>query len=317
MRRIDRIKRLNDLLRHHQGYTLLDLMALLDAGERTVRKDLYQIQQAPYNAKFWNEYRGKERLYRYKDVNYSLPLFDDSDDARKKMSEAMDAIASYKGNPQFEWLNICLMAIEHNGVSGIENVMSFDNNAYLTGIEHIGTLSDAIVNRYPIKLKYQPYGMEEQDLQVSPYHLKQYNNRWFLIGKPMGKDVIYNYALDRIKGVAHLSKPYEETDVDFGEYFDDVIGVSVNEVPVEHIVLMVDKRRYPYLQTKPLHWSQKHWQEKDTEESVCISIDVKPNHELVSTLFSFGSDIVVVSPEFLRNSIKEKLKILWDAYEKE
>lgn len=315
MKRIERIRRLNDLLKHHQGYTLLDLMALLDAGERTVRKDLCQIQQAPYKAKLWNEYRGKERLYRYKDVNYSLPLFDDQDEARKKMSEAMEAIASYKGNPHYEWLNMCLMAIEHNGLSGIESVMSFDNNAYLMGIEYIGVLADAIVNKYPIKLKYQPYGMEEQDLQVSPYHLKQYNNRWFLIGKPMGKDVIYNYALDRIKGVEHLSKAYEETEVDFAEYFDDVIGVSVNDIPVEHIELLVNKNRYPYLKTKPLHWSQKHWQEKDTEYSVCLSIDVKPNNELVSTLFSFGSDIVVVSPACLRKVMKDKVEKLRNAYE--
>ena len=317
MKRIERIKRLNDLLKHHQGYTLLDLMALLDVGERTVRKDLCQIQQAPYYAKLWNEYRGKERLYRYKDVNYSLPLFNDQDEARKKMSEAMEAISAYKGNPHYEWLNMCLMAIEHNGLAGMENVMSFDNNAYLVGIEYIGVLADAIVHKYSIKLKYQPYGLEEQDLQVSPYHLKQYNNRWFLIGKPMGKNVIYNYALDRINGVEHLSKPYEETEVDFTEYFDDVIGVSVNDVPVEHIELQVNRNRYPYLKTKPLHWSQKHWQEKDTDETVCLSIDVKPNNELVSTLFSFGSDIVVVSPESLRKVVKDKVEKLWNAYEKE
>ena len=314
MKKFERIKRLNDLLKHHQGYTLLDLMALLDAGERTVRKDLCQIQQPPYHAELWDEYRGKERLYRYKDISYSLPLFDDNDHVRDKLHDAMESIDSYKGTPQYEWLRMCLVAIENDSLMGVSGIMSFDNNAYLVGIEYIGSLTDAIANKYPVKLRYQPYGAEERGIQVNPYHLKQYNNRWFLIAKPMGKDVLYNYALDRIKGVEHLAKPYEDTDVDFSEYFDDVVGVSVTENPVEHIVLMVSRKRYPYLDTKPLHWSQKHWQERDAEEWVCLSLDVKPNKELLSLLLSFGADVVVVSPLSLRTAMAENIKKLYLVY---
>lgn len=317
MKKFDRIKRLNDLLKHHQGYTMLDLMALLDAGERTVRKDLCQIQQAPYHAELWNEYRGKERLYRYKDVSYSLPLFDDNDHVRDKLQEAMKAIAPYKNTPQYEWLRMCLAAVENGSLMGVSSIMSFDNNAYLMGIGYLGDLIDAVINKYPIRLKYQPYGRDERELQVNPYHLKQYNNRWFLVGKPIGKDWLQNYALDRIKGIEHLSKRYEDTDVDFADYFDDVIGVSVNENPVEHIEIMVSKKRYPYLETKPLHWSQKHCHEKDTDEWVSLSLDVKPNHELVTLLLSFGADLEVVAPQKLREIMASNAKLLYQMYSKE
>lgn len=317
MKKFDRIRRLNDLLKHHQGYTMLDLMALLDAGERTVRKDLCQIQQAPYHAELWNEYRGKERLYRYKDVSYSLPLFDDNDHVRDKLQEAMKAIAPYKNTPQYEWLRMCLAAVENGSLMGVSSIMSFDNNAYLMGIEHLGDLIDAIINKYPIRLRYQPYGRDERELQVNPYHLKQYNNRWFLVGKPMGKDWLQNYALDRIKGIEHLSKRYEDMDVDFADYFDDVIGVSVNENPVEHIEIMVSKKRYPYLETKPLHWSQKHCHEKDTDECVSLTLDVKPNHELVTLLLSFGADVEVVAPRKLREIMASNAKLLYQMYSKE
>lgn len=317
MKKFDRIKRLNDLLKHHQGYTLLDLMALLDAGERTVRKDLCQIQQAPYHAELWNEYRGKERLYRYKDVSYSLPLFDDNDHVRDKLQEAMKAIAPYKNTPQYEWLRMCLAAVENGSLMGVSSIMSFDNNAYLMGIGYLGDLIDAVVNKYPIRLKYQPYGRDERELQVNPYHLKQYNNRWFLVGKPIGKDWLQNYALDRIKGIEHLSKCYEDTDVDFADYFDDVIGVSVNKNPVEHIEIMVSKKRYPYLETKPLHWSQKHCYEKDTNECVSLSLDVKLNHELVTLLLSFGADLEVVAPQKLREFVASNAKLLYQMYSKE
>lgn len=307
MKRIQRLKKLNDLLKHHNGYTIIDLEVKLDAGERTIRKDLEQIQQPPYNAVFWNEYRGKERLYRYKDVEFSLPLFDENEEMKLKLDEAIKAVDELKGNPQFDWLRLCLMAVENGSVMGVGGIMSFENNAYLEGAEHLTSLADAIVNKYPIKLVYQPYGAEEQALYVHPYHLKQYNNRWFLIGRPETVNAIHNYAVDRIRLVEHLSKPFIETDVDFEEYFDDIVGVSVNDVPVETVELMVSKKRYPYIKTKPLHWSQKHIAEKDDEKYVCLTIQVKPNRELESLLMSFGPDVIVKSPEELRDSLHNKV----------
>lgn len=41
-------------------------------------------------------------------------------------------------------------------------------------------------------------------MMVSPYHLKQYNNRWFLIGKQSDYDGLTNYAIDRIDGIKEL-----------------------------------------------------------------------------------------------------------------
>lgn len=312
--KIQRIQQLNDLLREHSGHTIIELMAKLDVSDRAIRGYLDQIQKPPYNAVFWNEYRGKERLYRYKDVNFSLRLFKDKNEIKAKLDAAISALEQYVGTPQYDWLKLCLIAIENNSMDGIGNVMSFENNAELTGIEYLMDLSDAIVNKYPIRLRYKPYGTEEKYEEVYPYHLKQYNNRWFLIGKAEGKEHLRNYALDRILGVTHLSKAYIETDIDFDEYFDDVIGVSVNNVPVDEIVLMVNKKRYPYIKTKPLHWSQKHNKSKDTEDSVCITLQVKQNKELVSTLMSYAEDVTVLLPETLRETIIHKLRILNKAY---
>ena len=314
MKKILRLKKLNELLRCHQGYTVLDLMVKLDAGERTIRKDLEEIQRPPYNAEFWYEFRGKERLYRYKDLNYSLPLFDDTDEVKEKLNLAIKAIERYKGTPQYEWLKLCLIAIENGSVLGINGIMSFDNNAELVGIEYLSSLSDAIVNKYPVRLTYQPYSAEEQVLLVHPYHLKQYNNRWFLIGKAEGKEQLQNYAVDRIKRIEHLSKHYIESDIDFEDYFGDVIGVSINDTPIEKIILKVSKKRYPYIDTKPLHSTQDVIEENDADDFIVISIDVKINNELISQLLSFGPDLEVMAPESLRNSFIEKTKKMYNKY---
>lgn len=314
MKKLNCISELDNLLKYPKGYTILELLSKINVRERTLRKYLEQIQKPPYNAIFWNEYRGRERLYRYADVNFSLPLFKDKNNVKKKLNDAINVIDQYKDTPQFQWLKICLLALENDSVDGMANVMSFENNEYLEGIKHIEVITDAIINKYPIKLTYRPYNSDNQDLHVHPYHLKQFNNRWFLIGKPESVTALHVYAIDRIVSIGHLSKDYIDTDVDFDEYFDDVIGVTVNDVQVQRIELMVNIKRYPYIKTKPLHWSQKHIKEKDNEKEICIVIDVKPNKELVSLLFSFGPDIRVVSPESLWKEMQEKVGLLNDLY---
>lgn len=69
-----RLQKLNELLKHNDGYTIIDLQVLLDVEERTVRKDLTLIQSEPYNAKLVTDlYRGRMRVYKYQDTNYDLP----------------------------------------------------------------------------------------------------------------------------------------------------------------------------------------------------------------------------------------------------
>lgn len=314
MKKIHRIQKLNELLKHHSGHTLIELMAKLDVGERTIRQDLEQLQKPPYNAVFSNEYRGKERVYRYKDVSFNLPLFEDINEVKEHLDSAISAIENFQGIPQFDWLKLCLTSIENGGITGVSSIMSFESNADLEGLEHIQKICDAIVNKYPIKLIYKPYRSEEYVVYVHPYHLKQFNNRWFLIGKPDDYNGLHNYAIDRIISIEHLSKKYIETDVDFEDYFYDVVGVTVPDAPIERVELMVKKKRYPYIKTKPLHCTQKHIKEKDTEDFVCLEISVIPNRELISLLMSYGSDIVVINPVTLREQISNNVKEMYDSY---
>ena len=95
------------------------------------------------------------------------------------------------------------------------------------------------------------------------------------------------------------------TTIDFSEYFEDVIGVTLDkEAKLEKIQLKVSNSLYPYIQTKPLHGSQKTKEKGDTY--VLIELELIPNYELESLLLSFGEGIEVLSPETLRNTIKTR-----------
>lgn len=317
MNKFQRLVKLNSLLRYSEGFTVEELADRLEIGVRAVRKYLHALQEPPYNAVFGNEYRGKQHLYRYKNLGFSISFLDDDNELKDKIDSAIKIIDSkedFDRTPQDDWLKLCLLALENGRIDGAGDIMSFDNNADFNGKGHLYPLADAIKNKYPIKLSYQPYNKDVSVLYVHPYHLKQYNNRWFLFGKQEDKDDIQTYALDRIVAFEHLSKPYVENVVDFNEYFDSVIGVTVNENPVESIEIKVDKRRFNYIDTKPLHSSQIHLKSKSTDNYEFITIKVKINNELISTLLSFGPDIEVVAPEDLRKIMRDKIEKMYRDY---
>ena len=103
--------------------------------------------------------------------------------------------------------------------------------------------------------------------------------------------------------------PYKESDVDFEEYFDDVIGVTVPEhhEPV-NVVMRVSNNRFNYIKTKPLHLSQRVVSEDKNHTT--ISINVKITKELIALIHSFGPDIEVVSPVSLRAEIAKNIRAL-------
>lgn len=94
--------------------------------------------------------------------------------------------------------------------------------------------------------KLPSFGKDVRTVVVSPYHLKQYNNRWFLVAKRKDFDKMSNYAIDRIEGIKETTRTFEplDNDFDFEEFFSDVVGVSVVEgAPVENVICTLPTRR--------------------------------------------------------------------------
>ncbi len=235
------------------------------------------------------------------------------------MHDALLLLKRFQGVPQFDWLEDvenCLYSTSKLG-ENIKSVVSFQHNPYLRGMTSFYQLVfDAIVNKRVIEMVYHPFGKEVRTVTVSPYYLKQYNNRWFLIAKRDDFDYLSNFAIDRIEGVNETAKRFEPLadDFDFDEFFADVVGVSVTGEPPLDIVLKVKDSALGYIVTKPLHESQsshpKHLADGDWE----ITIKAQDNYELQSLLRSFGEQIEVVAPESLREKMKETAQKLCEVY---
>ena len=278
-----------------------------EVSKRTIQNDITTLE-TDYGIRLQeNLKRGRQRLYRYYDLDYSLPLIRINDEERNKIQAAIDVLEDFEGEPLYDWTRSFLMQVE----SGLLNdspspLVTFQSNPDLKGISHFPNLLQAIRTKRVLKLRYTPYGKDTQTITIYPYHLKQFNDRWYLIAQAKGYETFAHYALDRIDSYEEVALPYKDSDVDFSEYFDDVIGVTVPDGDAEDIVIKVTGKRFNYIRTKPLHLSQRIVEE--AEDHAIISINVKVNKELESLILSFGDDMEVIAPASFRDKIAEKIQ---------
>ncbi len=71
-----------------------------------------------------------------------------------------------------------------------------------------------------------------------------------------------------------------------------VVGVTVDETAkVEDVLLKVDNKLWPYIETKPINGSQKVIERND--EWVLVKLELQPNYELETILFFYAEQIEI------------------------
>ena len=285
-----------------------------DVSKRTIQNDI-NVLEADHGILLDEKLkRGRQRLYRYRDTSYSLPIIRMNDEERNKIQDAIRVLEDFEGDPLYDWARTLLMQVGGGMFNeDSSSVVSFQSNPDLKGLNLFGKLLQAILTKRTLKIIYTPFGKDSYSERVYPYHLKQFNDRWYLIAQAVGYETLGHYALDRIESFEEISIPYKESEVNFNEYFDDVIGVTVPEQsePVD-VVLRVSNKRFNYIKTKPLHLSQRIISEED--DYTTISINVKINLELISLILSFGPDVEVIAPASLRAMIAKNISAMSGMY---
>lgn len=324
---IDRYRILDRCLRDtHRKYTLEALLEALNTqlsyttgkeiSKRTLQNDLTTLEY-DYGVDY-NESLRKQRpaIYRYENPNkyYQFVQFTNKDS--EKIQDAIDILSSYQGIPQYDWAQMLLKEAQMCNEKKASGRVEFQNNPDLRGLEFFSTLLDAITAKQLLTLSYQPYEKPQFEVLFSPIRLKQFNNRWYVIGKCPQFENISIYPLDRILSVETTRGKYEHTDIDIDEMFDDQVGISITSpnAKVEDVILRVNSKRYNYIETKPIHWSQTELKEQANEHTRTIRIRVYLNKELTQQILSFGDDIEVIAPAELRELIKEKITALNEKY---
>lgn len=260
---------------------------------------------------------GKRVYYRYSDKSFSIKSQGINQTEAEQLKETLTILTRFKGLPQFEWIEEMQIRLEDTFKLEGNNQSSvgFEQNPFLKGLSHFTGIFNATQYEKALKISYQGYRQETPtQIILHPWYLKQYNNRWFLFGLNEDYKSITNFALDRIIEFEESKTKFQKNEkVNFDEYFDDVVGVTVKrDAPIEKLLIKLSKEIWPYIESKPLHGSQKI--KSRTETEVLIELVVQINHELISLLFSYMDAIEVIEPENLRERFKRLSETVYKKY---
>ena len=167
-----------------------------------------------------------------------------------------------------------------------------------------------------LRLTYRSFkARAASEIIFHPFILKEYNNRWFLIGVIGNKQQITTFALDRIINVDYdLDIPYRNEAFNGDEYYKNTIGVTVlDQKHIQRIVLKIDKSNAPYVTTKPFHTTQEIISVHE-DGSITVLLQVHINFELERLILGFGDSIEVIEPTLLRKRIRKKLEAAVSKY---
>jgi len=260
---------------------------------------------------------GKRVYYRYEDKNFSINNRGLNPTEAEQLKDTLAMLTRFRGMPQFDWIQEMQIRLEETfGPKNNEPVfVSFQENPFLKGMEHFTVMFSAMQNRLSLTITYKGYQESEpRTFTFHPWHLKQFNNRWFAFGWNDNENTLSNLPVDRIIEIQSCQTPYKANqEIDFEEYFDDVVGVTVKEdMPVENIKLRITPEIWNYIESKPMHGSQKV--KEKTVEGIVIELKVQVNYEFRSLIFSYMDGVEILEPEWLREEFKEKAEKILKKY---
>jgi hypothetical protein len=179
------------------------------------------------------------------------------------------------------------------------------------------TIIEAIRDGVALKFHYKPFWNSEiRDIEINPYCIKIFKQRWYIIGYNAYKQDIRIYSLDRIQSITTTNTKFKlpksfKADI----YFENAFGIFVSsEIKPCVVKLKVFGNRVDYLKTLPLHHSQK--EVESNEKYSVFQYYIAPTKDFMQEILSHGNDIEVLSPESFRNEIAETINKMNQLYKK-
>lgn len=301
----DLIEACSDALYEYEGREV-------NVSRRTIQLDIQMMRsdKLGYNAPIVVY---DKKFYRYEDPDYSITDIPLNENDMSVLTETVEMLKQFKDFSLFSELGGIIQRLEdkvYTEKTKQSAIIHLDKNENLKGLEHLDILYQAILKKIVLHITYKSFkARKASEVVFHPYILKEFNNRWFLVGKTSHKKPIVTFALDRIEKVDYdVNIPYLDINFNGEEYYKNTVGVTVlPEEYVQEIHLKIDKSNAPYVLTKPLHNTQQLL-ERLPDGSIIVKLDVCINYELERLILGFGECIEVLAPRQLKKRVKRNLE---------
>lgn len=173
------------------------------------------------------------------------------------------------------------------------------------GTEHLNGVLHAMRNQRRLSFLYSSFkGDQDSERLVEPYALKEFKNRWYIVGKDLKDDKIKTFGLDRLTDF-EISKQKFVMPPDFNvsDYYKNCFGIiSPNASKPSKIEIWFTEKQGRYIKTLPLHETQKIL--KDTKEGLVIELTLYLTYDFIMELLSYGGEMKVLKPKELLKQVQ-------------
>jgi len=302
----------------------------------TIEKDLKAMKDEPepgYYAPI--RYDRQKCGYYYEDPEYSISNLQVQEEDIDAIEFAARILRQYRGfhmvKRYAEAIDRILDVVDVRRILSMEEFeeyVQFENPPYVEGTGYIEPIIRSIKEKKVLQIEYLPFSAFKKQSSVAnsnlnptpkaafrnihPYLVKEYHNRWYVIGWDEGEKDIRTFGLDRIKSVNPINNPFHKSDFKSKEYFQYTIGIIAPQSKPPTLRLEFTKQQAQYLITQPIHPSQKVL--KETKEKVVFTFAVHPTYEFISLLLGYRDKVKVISPVWLRKGMKELLEKMITKY---
>jgi predicted DNA-binding transcriptional regulator YafY len=278
-------------------------------SESMFSKDIQQMKRI-YNAPI--KYDRYNNGYCYTEDEFSIAEFPLTHDEIEALDYSTALFHQLKGTRLFQQFeNAINKVIEGYRISkalGKSEMQILQVEEPLKPENHwLEQILKAIVEKNVIAITYQGFGKPEKEHELSPYLLKEYRNRWYVVGYTHTTEQVLVFSLDRIKNVSASKTKYKSDDTFLPEdFFRYSFGITqLHNAKPEKVLLSFTAITAPYIHSQPLHHSQKVVSQTDEELQIEMEVYITP--ELKMSILSYGDQVKVLKPNALQKEIAETL----------
>lgn len=327
-----RYKILDDLLKNKDRYTIKQLtervnseMEILETDkrsytvtERMIRMDLENMMKVYSVAIVKNGPK-----YYYESKEESIDSINLREEDKTAINLALGVFSRFKNTPLYDKFSDVVTRVIASSL--IRKVNHADTQHYIqlaemsehSGIEWIERIYQAMVEKKALVLHYRNFGDKTSQKVVSPYLLKEYRNKWYMIAylHRDQTDNILIYKLSRIVDIQDTDEHYVEDKYFNGKkFFKYALGVFHRHAsePIDVklklrgdsiIKLFSEDKIHPTQEIIPI-----------SEKEAIMNLIVFDSPELHTLILSYSNSIEVLEPECLRKLIIDKIQMSLNQY---
>lgn len=287
-------------------------------SERTIKGDIQNMRNDEALGYFAPiEYDRSEKSYYYSNRSYSITEAPLNKSDSNELKQMIALLRQFTGFQHLEGIDNIVQKLEllaYESTTPSKRIVHIEQPTTIPGQQWLDMIYDAIRDESTMLMTYAPFNKKPSSMVISPYLLKEYDNRWYLYAKNHEKNQLRTYGLERIKNMQPSLQDYRtEESFDPEQYFSNIIGVTLEpNKKLQKIHFSVKGATIQYIATKPLHQSQKMIEKGDME--AIFEIAVIPNFELESLILSFGEAIEILKPAALRRKLDKRVAAMYSAY---